>query len=56
MGDAVAPAARKSCSRCHTDQDIDQYYDLGGNGRVVAVSLTCRNRMRGNHAASRSGT
>ena len=47
MGDAAeATAARKACPKCRTEQNIDQFYDVRGNGRIVVNCLSCRDNKR----------
>ena len=43
----VEPAvARKTCSKCHTEQDIDQFLHVRGNGRAVVNCLSCRHKNK----------
>lgn len=47
MSDAIeAATARKTCPRCRTEQNIDQFYDARGNVRIVINCLSCRNKTK----------
>ncbi len=45
-GTAEAAAARKTCPKCRTDQTIDQFFHVRGNGRIVVDCLSCRNKKK----------
>jgi hypothetical protein len=37
-------AARKTCTKCKTEQNIDQFLHARGNGRIVLNCLTCQHK------------
>ncbi|KAH6649677.1 hypothetical protein F5144DRAFT_16204 [Chaetomium tenue] len=43
---AEAAVARKTCSRCNTEQNIDQFLHARGNGRIVVNCLSCRHKSK----------
>ena len=38
--------ARKTCTNCNTEQNIDQFLHARGNGRIVVNCLSCRHKKR----------
>ncbi|KAK3905260.1 hypothetical protein C8A05DRAFT_12930 [Staphylotrichum tortipilum] len=57
MGDTTeAAVARKTCPKCRAEQDIDQFYDARGNGKIVINCLSCRNKQKLHVDASRAST
>ena len=38
--------ARKTCTKCNTEQNIDQFLHARGNGRAVVNCLSCRHRNK----------
>ncbi|EAQ89793.1 predicted protein [Chaetomium globosum CBS 148.51] len=43
---AEAAVARKTCSRCNTEQNIDQFLHARRNGRIVVNCLSCRHKSK----------
>jgi RNase P subunit RPR2 len=35
---------RKACTKCNTEQNIDQFLHARGNGRIVVNCLSCRHK------------
>ena len=46
MEGAASPAPRRVCHQCRVEKELDQFYDLRGNGRVVTKCLDCRGHQR----------
>ncbi|EAQ92764.1 hypothetical protein CHGG_00999 [Chaetomium globosum CBS 148.51] len=43
---AETAVTRKSCTKCNTEQNIDQFLHARGNGRIVVNCLSCRHKKK----------